>query len=590
MSFNFERDHSEILSKISDSAEYKYLREFYLRLNSRGIYTKQINNRQTYQPIEDYLNSNSPLSCLSCNSILNTNDENFIKYTIDTVPKNLYKTLLKCSLLTMNDYAIYLLINNWPFPSLELGDYFKEAYSSLLLFYNTDINSYTGKIAPEILKWLLIGTKYTKLVTKLFLKNQTNENYKLKNLDITGLPISNSLLKTLLKRYYNSINGLLDESDFDMTDESDFSVDLFSSSDSSDISLDTYDTYDSSSTFSEYEDSDMDTEDDSDESDSSDSSINTDTSSECSEESDKHKKMKIPDDKHVLKYQIKLDLILVKKNHIDKFEKILKAKSKDKNRPENGYYFELIYNKLDMTIKNRSYCIIDETFDLNALEITGLGIFFSANFNEVMYTSNLIKKFKNIQDLNLSAFGRESLLNTILDNGSTTEALKNSLSELKNLKRLRLNIPGCKNKLKLLLENLSRPLEYLNLTSCGLNENDLKFLMESIHVNTIDNLVLSNNDLNAHSDAIICLLKKMKSNLHILDLGCNSFSFDVYYKILNEGISCLTNLRLLVTLDVFTFENYLRIAERLSFLRKFISWRINYSSDYYEKSRSKESL
>lgn len=181
MTFNFERDHSEIHSKLEDSVEYKYLREFYLRFNTRGIYPSNLANKSSYKSIEDELNANFSLRTLCCNTILNSNDENFIVNSISQAPANLYIVFLKCALYSMNDFAVHVrdffinffilklmikkefsfffkyLISKWPFESLELGEYFKEAYSSLLLYYNTDINSFTGKIAPEILKWLLIG-------------------------------------------------------------------------------------------------------------------------------------------------------------------------------------------------------------------------------------------------------------------------------------------------------------------------------------------------------------------------------------------------------------------------------------------------
>lgn len=55
---------------------------------------------------------------------------------------------------------IKYLVEKWPFETLELARYFHEAYSSLLLFYNTDINSFTGNISFEILKWIVIGKNY----------------------------------------------------------------------------------------------------------------------------------------------------------------------------------------------------------------------------------------------------------------------------------------------------------------------------------------------------------------------------------------------------------------------------------------------
>lgn len=213
-----------------------------------------------------------------------------------------------------------------------------------------------------------------------------------------------------------------------------------------------------------------------------------------------------------------------------------------------------------------------------------MGVFFNAKPTEANYVGRLIKKFKNINELNLSAFGREGNLAILLDNEEFRNELADAFKVLNNLKRLRLNVPGCKYRLEFLLSGLKQPLEYINLTSCGLVDSDLRFLINSIHVTTIQNLVLSNNDLSHDFTSIINLLKKCAGTLEVLDLGCNSFDYATYVKIFDEGIANIQSLKMLITLDVFTFDNYLKIADRLSGFKNFLSWRINYSADYYEHS------
>ncbi|RNA17388.1 hypothetical protein BpHYR1_000500, partial [Brachionus plicatilis] len=205
MLFNFEADHSQIEVNLRDGIEHKYLREFYLRFNSRGIYSHQICSKTQYQSVQDHLNSKATLKTLACNAILNTANQAFIQFAINTSPSCLYETFLKCSIYNMNDFAVKVLIENWPFESLVLADYLHEAYSSLLLFYKTDINSFIGKIAPEILKWFLIGAKYTKLVTSHSIKNQLNSSCRISLLDITGLPVSDHFVKCLLEKYSSSL-------------------------------------------------------------------------------------------------------------------------------------------------------------------------------------------------------------------------------------------------------------------------------------------------------------------------------------------------------------------------------------------------
>ncbi|RNA34549.1 Leucine-rich repeat-containing 14 sw [Brachionus plicatilis] len=348
------------------------------------------------------------------------------------------------------------------------------------------------------------------MVAFLFLKNQPNSEYRLRTLDLTGLPLSNYLVKKMLTKDLHFANQDLDMSNFsDLDDVSDF----FSSEEDSWSSCSEVDSeIESFSMHSSFNDRDMDG-----------AKIHNIGSWEK-------------------KSWIKLDLILSSSNLKENFVKLVQSKNETAN-------LELKFNRIDLTIRDKKSFILNENFDSDALKIMGLGIFFNANLNEAMYTFNLVNKFSNVIELNLSAFGQESYLSCLLDHTCALDALSNCLTELKHLKRLRLNIPGCKNRLGYILANLTCPLEYLNLTSCGLGEQDLDFLANSMHTQSINNLVLSNNDLGNQCNAVIRLLRKMASNMQILDLGCNSFQFDAYFKIVNEVIVKMDNLRMLVTLD-----------------------------------------
>lgn len=221
------------------------------------------------------------------------------------------------------------MIECWPFESLELAQYFSEAYSSLLLFFNTDTNSYTGKIAPEILKWLYIGSKYTRMVTCLFLKNQANPDYRLRTLDLTGLPLSNNLVKKLLTKNLNFENEDSDTSNLtDLDDVSDF----FSSED---------DLTDSWSSCSQ-----VDSDDDQISMDSSCNKLETGGTNFSWEK----------------KSLIKLDLILSSSNLKEIFLKSLQDKGKTVN-------LEIKINRLDLTIRDKKYCLINDNFNFEILVI-----------------------------------------------------------------------------------------------------------------------------------------------------------------------------------------------------------------------------
>lgn len=225
------------------------------------------------------------------------------------------------------------MIESWPFESLELAQFFSEAYSSLLLFFNTDTNSYTGKIAPDILKWLYIGSKYARMATCLFLKNQTNPDYRLRTLDLTGLPISNNLVKRLLTK--NLYFEYEDSDVSNLTDLDDVS-DFFSSEDD--------DLTDSCSNGSQI-----------------DSEVDRIYSNSLYNkvEVEKMNQKNFSWDKKSL---VKLDLILPSSNLKEYFIKSLQDTSQTVN-------LELKINRLDLTIRDKKCCLINDNFDCDALVI-----------------------------------------------------------------------------------------------------------------------------------------------------------------------------------------------------------------------------
>lgn len=105
----------------------------------------------------------------------------------------------------------------------------------------------------------------------------------------------------------------------------------------------------------------------------------------------------------------------------------------------------------------------------------------------------MIRHFPNITELNVSAFGSEQQLRSFDPRLKTI--LDESLRELVNLKRLRLNALDLTSSLRVLLGSLVQPLEHLNVTSSRLDADDLEYLAESVHARSLRVLILSNTDL-----------------------------------------------------------------------------------------------
>lgn len=155
-------------------------------------------------------------------------------------------------------------------------------------------------------------------------------------------------------------------------------------------------------------------------------------------------------------------------------------------------------------------------------------MFFVAHAHETKHVFEIIRHFPNITELNISAYGSDQHLRTILtDHPDFKTILRDSLSTLSNLKRLRLNSLQLSSNIRLLLDAIPSPLEHLNLTSCRLNSDDLEYLAESRHVSSIRNLILSNDDLESNVPLVRNLLCKLifnhKSILHKFNLILFSF-------------------------------------------------------------------
>lgn len=235
-----------------------------------------------------------------------------------------------------------MLIENWPFETLLLSDYLIEAYSGLLLFYKTDINSFIGKIAPEILKWFLIGAKYTKMLISESIINQGNSNCRIRLLDITGLPVSDHLVKILLEKYSNSLSPIFCTEDSSNTDSDD--------SNSSDTFIVSYSNEDSES-----------------------NSQSEEASSQGSSQPDldlrvlvdKYRTERLASGDHKRQnFVIKLDLILDSYSLLEKYLKILELKQ---NCEIANCGFELNIDKIELTIHDQKYCVQSSCLDNEAL-------------------------------------------------------------------------------------------------------------------------------------------------------------------------------------------------------------------------------
>lgn len=146
----------------------------------------------------------SSLVFLCCKIIVS--DSSLTEKATDIVPIELYLPLFKASLYPVRDAAIDILINKWPFKTLILSQLTKNMFSSLLLLYS-DL---------EMCQRVRLGVKYSADIVHSFIEALRRRKTKLRNLDLTGFPIAEIIIKYVathcrLAQKEHQRNCLIDE-------------------------------------------------------------------------------------------------------------------------------------------------------------------------------------------------------------------------------------------------------------------------------------------------------------------------------------------------------------------------------------------
>ena len=124
-----------------------------------------------------------------------------------------------------------------------------------------------------------------------------------------------------------------------------------------------------------------------------------------------------------------------------------------------------------------------------------------------------LERLTNITALDLSC----NCIN-VYQNDNACDKLSHLLSELPYLIRLDLSNNRIKSKVRRLLSDIQKPLEYLRLVGCGLMIIDITYLSISHHAQCLQELDLSENNLGLSIPQVITLLKTARMNLKVLEL------------------------------------------------------------------------
>lgn len=172
------------------------------------------------------------------------------------------------------------------------------------------------------------------------IKNQLNSNCRIRLLDITGLPVSDHLVKSLLEKYSNSLSPISYSENSSETDNDD--------SKSSDTYIMSYSNGDSDSNSQSEEAS---------------SQGSSQPDLDLKSFMDKHRRESLDFDKRK-NFIIKLDLILDSYSLLQQYLTLLELK-KNCDFAKRG--FELLVNKLELTIHDQKYCVESSCLDNEAL-------------------------------------------------------------------------------------------------------------------------------------------------------------------------------------------------------------------------------
>ena len=128
-----------------------------------------------------------------------------------------------------------------------------------------------------------------------------------------------------------------------------------------------------------------------------------------------------------------------------------------------------------------------------------------------MLLSEVMPRFYNLTSLDLS-FNYHPM------DTATCRLLSETLASLPSLTRLDLTNNGTEHKLRNLLKDIQRPLEYLRICSGNMTESDLDYLAASHHATALQHLDISENSFGRKIGTVLVLLKAVAPTLHVLEM------------------------------------------------------------------------
>ena len=155
----------------------------------------------------------------------------------------------------------------------------------------------------------------------------------------------------------------------------------------------------------------------------------------------------------------------------------------------------------------------------------------------------------------------------LTDDPRLVDTIAAALGQLPQLQRLSLAHNSMTSYLGQFLSQLSHGLALLDVSCCGLNEDDLLYLGDSIHCLSLHSLNLGSNELGSYWHLLLPLLDKLgsSSNLRFLDLSSNEFVESQFVTLCRKSLVSLPSLSLLdLSWHELTLATMIEMIELLS--------------------------
>ncbi len=130
----------------------------------------------------------------------------------------------------------------------------------------------------------------------------------------------------------------------------------------------------------------------------------------------------------------------------------------------------------------------------------------------------------------------------LINDQETAELLADTLASLPQLRRLNLSNNRIRHKVATILGKVQQPLTHLELSACGLSDQDLQYLSRSHHCRHIQDLDISENNLGRQFESFCALLSATEgiSVLETEDCFIDELQFS---NLVNVNLQQLQHLR-----------------------------------------------